>query len=441
MTKKIYFVLALAAASLVAQDPLSQAEQQSLQRALADAGNSPVDFERAIENHLKQYSNTPRRAELERALVKTAMDLNDDARMLRYGEGVLAGEPDNVQVLEHLTTALVHKGDNDSAEKALDHARHLEQVIQATHKNEKFVPGAGRTEGKRKDDYDRSLARARLLQARAHGLAGQTDQAIQVAESSYDVFPSVEAAREAARWLSSAGKEREAIQYLADAFAIASFRSADPDGANDRTRISELYRKLNGSESGLGDLILKAYDNTSTLLAARRAELHEYDPNTQLKDPMQFTLSGLEGDKLKLSSLLGKVIVMDFWATWCIPCRAQHPLYETVKEKYKDSGDVVFLAVDTDEEKGVVKPFMQSQNWNQKVYFDDGLASLLQVSNIPTTIIFGKKGEVASRMIGYIPERFVDMLAERIEEALGKPPRPQPPAKAPSDAIAAPIRQ
>ena len=222
-----------------------------------------------------------------------------------------------------------------------------------------------------------------------------------MAESSYDVFPSVEAAREAARWLSSAGKDREAIQYLADAFAIAGFRSADPEGANDRARISDLYRKLNGSESGLGDLILKAYDNTSTLLAARRAELHEYDPNSQLKDPMQFTLSGLDGDKLKLSSLMGKVIVLDFWATWCIPCRAQHPLYEAVKEKYKDSDEVVFLAVDTDEEKGVVKPFMQAQNWTQKVYFEDGLANLLQVSNIPTTIIFGKKGNVTSRMIGY----------------------------------------
>ena len=172
MTKKIYLVLALAAPSLFAQDPLSQAEQQSLQRALADAGNSPVDFARAIENHLKQYPNTPRKAELERALVKTAMDLNDDGRMLLYGESVLAGDPDNLQVLQHLTTALVHKGDKASAEKALEHARHLEQVIQATYKNDKFVPGGGRTEVKRKDDYDRSLASARLLEARAYGLIG-----------------------------------------------------------------------------------------------------------------------------------------------------------------------------------------------------------------------------------------------------------------------------
>ncbi len=82
---------------------------------------------------------------------------------------------------------------------------------------------------------------------------------------------------------------------------------------------------------------------------------------------------------------------------------------------------MVFLAVDTDEDKSVVKPFMESQNWSQKIYFEDGLARLLQVSDIPTTIIFGKKGDVISRMIGFIPDRFVDMLTERIDEALGKP--------------------
>ena len=49
---------------------------------------------------------------------------------------------------------------------------------------------------------------------------------------------------------------------------------------------------------------------------------------------------------------------------------------------------------------------------------------LLQVSSIPTTIIFGKKGEVVDRMIGYLPDRFVDMLTDRINDALGKPAAP-----------------
>jgi thiol-disulfide isomerase/thioredoxin len=409
----------LATGSLSAQG-LSP-EQASLQKALGEAGNSPVEFELAIENHLKEYPNSPQRAELERALVKTAIDLNDDQRLITFGESVLSRDPNNLQVLEHVTTALLHQGDKAHAERALEHARHFSDLIQTTYSGDRFEPGGGATVVKRKEEYDRGRARALLLQARAEGLLGQYQDAIAFAQSSYAIFPSVEGAREAARWLTAAGKDAEALQALAEAFTIAGLRSADTEGANDRTRMSEIYRKLHGSDAGLGDLILKTYDTTAGQLAARRAELRQFDPNAQIKDPIQFTLSSTDGDKLPLRSLLGKVVVIDFWATWCTPCREQHPLYEAVKARFKDTDDVVFLAVDADEDHSIVKPFLTQMKWDQKVYFEDGLQSLLQVSSIPTTIILGKKGEIFTRMIGYLPDRFVDMLTDRVNEALGKP--------------------
>jgi thiol-disulfide isomerase/thioredoxin len=180
-----------------------------------------------------------------------------------------------------------------------------------------------------------------------------------------------------------------------------------------------MYRKLKGNDGGLGDLVLQAYDRTSAQLNQRRAALRSLDPNAQLKDPLQFTLSSLLGDQLKLASLTGKVVVMDFWATWCGPCRVQHPLYERVKEKFRERDDVVFLAVDTDEDRSLVAPFLESNHWSQKVYFEDGLSSALKVSSIPTTLIFDKRGQIASRMNGFIPERFVENVTERIQEALG----------------------
>jgi thiol-disulfide isomerase/thioredoxin len=409
----------LFAVSLLSGQDLTQNEQSSLQQALGEAGNSPVEFVRAIEDHLRKFPNSSRKAELERALVKTAIDLRDDPRIIEYGERVLAREPDNIPVLGSVSTALLHKGDKASAQRALEHARHYEQLIDAAAKN--AAPRSGREEAKRKDDFDRNKASAHLLESRAEGLIGNTGEAIKLAESSYAIFPSVEAAREAARWLSEAGKFQDSLQYLADAFAVAGLKSPDPDAPHDRAMMGEISRKLNGSETGLGDIILKAYDSTSALLAARRAQLRELDPNAQVKDPLNFTLSSPDAEKLQLSSLLGKVIVLDFWATWCVPCRAQHPLYEQVKAKYKDAGDVVFLAIDTDEDRTLVKPFLESHQWTQKVYFEDGLQSLLQVSSIPTTIIFGKKGDVVDRMNGFLPDRFVDMLTERIDRALGKP--------------------
>jgi thiol-disulfide isomerase/thioredoxin len=420
VTKHLALILIAAGLPLLAQ-PRPSPEGASLQKALGEAGNSPVEFIRDIENHLKEYPNSTQRAELERALVKTAIDLNDDQRLMTFGESVLSRDPNNVQILEHVTTALLHQGDKAHAERALEHARHFADLIQTTYQDDRFEPGGGPAEVKRKEDYDRGRARALLLEARAQGLLGHTPEAIQLAQSSYAIFPSVEAAREAARWLSAAGKDAEALQTLAEAFTIGGLHSADVESGNDRTRMGELYRKLHGSEAGLGDLILKTFDTTSAQLAARRAELRQLDPNAQLKEPMQFTLSGLEGDKLQLRSLLGKVIVIDFWATWCVPCREQHPLYEKVKSRFNDTDDVVFLAVDTDEDHSVVKPFLTQIKWSQKVYFEDGLQSLLQVSSIPTTIILDKKGELFTRMIGYLPDRFVDMLTDRVNDALGRP--------------------
>jgi len=425
---RILFALLLALASLHAQD-LTQSEQSSLQQALGEAGNSPVEFIRAIEDHLRKYPNSSRKPDLEKALVKTAIELRDDPRIIEYGERVLAREPDNLPVLGSVSTALLHKADKPNAEKALEHACHYEQLIDAAVSND-TTSRNGREEAKRKEEVDRNKASAHLLEARAQGLLGNAADAIQLAESSYAIFPSVEAAREAARWLTEAGKLQDALQYLADAFSVASLKSPDPDGPHDRAMMAEIYRKLNGSETGLGDIILKAYDNTSALLAARRAQLRELDPNAQVKDPLHFTLSGLNGDKLTLSSLLGKVVVLDFWATWCVPCRAQHSLYEQAKARFKDADDLVFLSIDTDEDRSQVKPFLESHQWSQKVYFEDGLQKLLQVSSIPTTIIFGKKGDVVSRMNGFLPDRFVDMLTERIGQALGKPGEPAKPKTA-----------
>ncbi len=166
-----------------------------------------------------------------------------------------------------------------------NYARRLEQLIQANYRNDKFLPGGGPSVAKRKDEFDRSQARVRILEARAQGLLDRKEEAIRLAEASYTIFPSVEGAREAARWLAAAGKDREALGYFAQAFTIAGLRSADQDGAKDREKMGELYRKLNGSENGLGDMILKAYDETSQLLAGRRAELRLLDPNHLVSRP------------------------------------------------------------------------------------------------------------------------------------------------------------
>jgi thioredoxin-related protein len=97
-------------------------------------------------------------------------------------------------------------------------------------------------------------------------------------------------------------------------------------------------------------------------------------------------------------------------------------MYDQVQQRFKDRGDVVLLSIATDEDHNIVAPFLEKQNWKkEQVYFEDGLQKLLQVNDIPTTMVFDKQGRVASRMNGFLPDRFVEQLTERIQTALTEP--------------------
>jgi len=217
------------------------------------------------------------------------------------------------------------------------------------------------------------------------------------------------------------GKEAEAIEPLADAFTVEDPASTEADRAKDRARMGAIYAKVNGSEKGLGEVILQAYDRTSAIMKARLEKLKLTDPNVHAEAIYDFTLPPVNGDKpLALSSLRGKVVVMDFWATWCVPCRAQHPLLENVKKQFAALPHVVFLPVDADDDLSLAAPFLKEQGWNEPAWFEGGLERKLQVANIPTVLVLDAEGNLSSRMNGFIQDRFEDMLTQRILEALAK---------------------
>jgi thiol-disulfide isomerase/thioredoxin len=317
--------------------------------------------------------------------------------------------------LEKVTQILLSNDDKDSAERALKYARRYEQLVKSL-ENEK--PLSPRAQVRWRQEIDEGTGRALFFQARATGNLGSFEEAVSLARRSYESYPTAESAREIGLLLARMEKQAEAIPHFADAFTISDSRNTDTDRAKDRERMGELYRKLRGSETGLGDLILEAYDRTSALLEQRRLRQRELDPNSGIDNPMEFTLSGFNGEPLELSSLRGKVLVFDFWATWCGPCRVQHPLYEKVKQRFKDKSDVLFLSINTDGERALVEPFLEENQWSKTIYFEDGLSKTLRVYSIPTTIIANKRGELVGRLVGFIPGRFVDMLTERIQEAL-----------------------
>ncbi|MEQ1884271.1 MAG: TlpA disulfide reductase family protein [Bryobacteraceae bacterium] len=391
-------------------------ERAELQQALQEAANSAEDTIRVLETHLRKYPKSTVLPEVQQLLAKESIEVGDKRRIALYGVPTLERTPNDVQLLDRVPMALLNVGGKENAERALDLAKRYEDYVI------RIPVPKGSDPVRNQEDHDRALERALLYQSRALSILGNHDESRRKAALAYIAYPEEPSAREWAEALDRAGEHQAAIERMADAFTIPDRRVTDSDRLQDRRQLGEMYKRLHdGSETGLGEEILKSYDRTVAAVEKRHRELLPLDPNNGVTEPGKFVLDGVEGNKLPLVSLRGKVLVMDFWATWCIPCRAQHPLYEQVRKRFEDRNDVVFLSVNADETHDPVPGFLDTFNWSKAVYFDSGLSRLMQVANIPTTIILDKDGRLASRMNGFLPDRFVDQLSARIESILAGP--------------------
>jgi thioredoxin-like negative regulator of GroEL len=416
---KFLTLILLAVAAGFGQTPetAAETEQKELGQALAEAGNSPVDFVRVLERHLAKYPKSEQRPQIEKALAKSAIENNDRVRVLRYGQRILDAEPNNddLPLLDRVTRSLLETDDAESARKALVYAKRYEVQVEA--KRSRATEGH-MSLGEWDEEVNKGKSRALVLEARATGNAGAPEEAAKLARTAWETLPNAEAARELARWLTKTGHNAEAVEFYANAFTIEDDRSTEADRARDRVHLSELWVKLNGSEKGLGDGILQAYDRMATLRKDRLAKLRRRDPNVGAAELVDFTIPNIDGTgSLAIASLKGKAVVLDFWATWCGPCRVQHPMIENVKKQFAKDGDVVFLSVDADDDHSVVSKFVDEMKWDHKVYYDAGLMSMLKISSIPTILVLDATGKISSRMMGFIPERFEAMLADRIQDA------------------------
>jgi thiol-disulfide isomerase/thioredoxin len=114
-----------------------------------------------------------------------------------------------------------------------------------------------------------------------------------------------------------------------------------------------------------------------------------------------FELPTLDGGKVKLSGLKGSVVILNFWATWCPPCRAEIPSMESFHKKLRSKGLRV-LAVDLAEETGKVRDFVTKNKMEVTILLDGTgqVGGTYGASSIPTTYVIGKDGAILARTIG-----------------------------------------
>jgi len=151
-------------------------------------------------------------------------------------------------------------------------------------------------------------------------------------------------------------------------------------------------------------------DNADERFRAAMARLEEDD---QKREHPQFTLQDLSGKTWTFAELRGKVVLVNFWATWCPPCRKEMPDLETLYQRFSSKGLVV-LAI-SDEEAAKVEPFIRERKVSFPVLLDPGrkVNEMFVVEGIPKSFVYDREGKLVAQSIDMRTQKqFLEMLAK-----------------------------
>lgn len=215
--------------------------------------------------------------------------------------------------------------------------------------------------------------------------------------------------KEAYERIESAIKSGEATQQMAELFKV-------------------LYVKVKGSDAGL-----EAYQ--ADIRKGVMNDLQKRLTKTVMDEPAaNFTLTDLQGNRVSLADLKGKVVVLDFWATWCVPCKASFPAMQMAINRYKDDPNVKFLFIHTWERTKTpiedAKAYMADMKYNFQVLMDtkdpqtkaNKVVDSYKVTGIPAKFVIDGKGNIRFKLNGFdgSNEAAVDEVSMAIDIAKKK---------------------
>jgi len=385
--------------------------EEQLQLAISNSGNDRAALVRNLEAFLKEYPDSRQRPQIYRALVEACLQLRDNARAAGYAERIVALSPDDISMTILTIQLLEQSGDEAALRRATNYATRVLEFVERTSSGEKS-PRLSREEWamERKRDRMSALAmRGRLELKLKDTVAAQKDF-----EASYAILPGATAAEQLGELAEMKKDSNGAIQQYARAFALADATNGATGRREIRQKLGNVWRLAHGSEMGLGEYLLLTFDEVS-----RASGIAKPKKNADAREPADFTLrKAPDGTPFPLKDTKGKVLVVNFWATWCGPCHALEPLFARVAADFQANPDVLFLAANCDEDESLVKGHLEEDKPRTAVVFADGLDRFFTVNSFPTVMVINRSGKIAYRSDGFEPDTFEPNLAAAVRRAL-----------------------
>jgi len=397
--------------------PKQLSPSDELQQTIEAAGNDRAALVRNLENYLQKYPQAPERPQIFRALVEACLQLRDTPKAASYAERIVSLTPEDMSITLLAIQLLEKTGDDAALHRALNYSSRVIEYVKNSSDNEKsprVSPEEWATEKKR-DESSLLLLRARLESKLHDNPAARKD-----AEASYALLPSSAAAEKLGELAELDKNYPAAITQYARAFSLA-----DPTVKNDhrrelRQKLGNAWRLFRGSDAGLGDFLLATFDEVSTTAAPPKLKR-----NAAAKEAFDYMLrKAPAGADFPLSAQKGKVLVVNFWATWCGPCRALEPLFEKVATEFSGNENVLFLAADCDDDESLVAPYLDEIKPRTAVVFADGLDTFFRVDAFPTVIVLDRSGKIAYRSGGFGDSAFTENVSAAVHSALVNSPVP-----------------
>jgi thiol-disulfide isomerase/thioredoxin len=170
---------------------------------------------------------------------------------------------------------------------------------------------------------------------------------------------------------------------------------------------------------------------TFNAFSCSKDKTEEASSNDQMKEQVNtvkdnktkapdFTLISTDGKKINLSDYKGKIVILDFWATWCGPCRMGVPDLVSIQKEFKDKVAVIGISLDDKRTMDDILPFMKEYGINYPVVYGTNqvVVDYGYIQAIPTTFIINAKGFIVDQYIGLVAkEKYVNTINGLMKES------------------------